>query len=234
LQHALLQDRECLERVAVKIIAFDTSSIACSVALLNGEDILSINKISPKQQTKFILPMIKELLDASSITLTQLDAIAYGCGPGSFTGIRIASSVAQGLGLAAGLPIIPVSSLAALAQTAYLNDRWGNLLVAVDARGNQIYFAVYQVNSVGLVELVGKEKILTFDEEWIPAEGNWYGVGDGWCRYENTLSVERKLQLTAINSSLYSSAHAILKLAENKFAQRLWVEASQASPYYLR
>ncbi|HLB42150.1 MAG TPA: tRNA (adenosine(37)-N6)-threonylcarbamoyltransferase complex dimerization subunit type 1 TsaB [Gammaproteobacteria bacterium] len=218
----------------VKILAFDTSSIACSVALQMGDDIQGIDKIVPMNQAKFILPIIKELLEMFSLTLYQLDAIAFGNGPGSFTGIRISSGVAQGLGLATGLPLIPVSSLAALAQTAYLDKQWEKLLVAVDAKTGQVYFASYQVNSHACVELIGKEEVSVLEKISLPLESGWYGVGDGWLTYDKTLLSTSKLRLTAINSSLYASARAILKQAEIKFNQGDWIEASQANPSYLR
>ena len=119
----------------MKILAFDTSSNACSVALLNGSAVHSSNKTLPMQQAKLILPMIHTLLDECSVGLEELDAIAFGCGPGSsFTGIRIATSVAQGLGFATQKRLISVSSLAALAQTAYLAHGKERVFVAVDAR----------------------------------------------------------------------------------------------------
>lgn len=218
----------------VKILAFDTSSMACSVALQVGDNIKVIDKTIPTNQAKFILPIIKELLEIFSLTLYQLDAIAFGNGPGSFTGIRISSSVAQGLGLATGLPLIPVSSLAALAQTAYLDKQWGKLLVAVDAKTGRVYFASYQVNIRGDVELIGKEEVYLLEEISLPLELGWYGVGNGWLAYEKALFNTSQLRLTAINPSLYASARAILKLAEIKFNQGVWIEASQANPCYLR
>src|SRR5471032_2163673 len=104
----------------MKILAIDTSANACSVALLINNETLSSHKVIPMQQAQLILPMIEELLLTANITLNQLDALAFGCGPGSFTGVRIAASVAQGLAVAHDLPVISVSSLQALAQAAFL------------------------------------------------------------------------------------------------------------------
>src|SRR5690349_9145853 len=134
------------------ILAFDTSTSACTVALQNGDFVSVRHQLAPKQQAQLILPMINELLSSTSLTANELDAIAYGCGPGSFTGIRIASSVAQGIGFAINKPIIPVSSLAALAQTAFLEQQWTRLLVAVDARMGKIYWANYVINPSGIAE----------------------------------------------------------------------------------
>jgi len=216
----------------VKILAFDTSTYVCSVALQDGDHIRLRNQAHPMQQAMCILPMIQELLESSSLTLSQLDAIAYGCGPGSFTGLRIASSVAQGLGFVTGLPVIAVSSLAALAQTAFLTHRWEKLLIAVDARSNQIYFATYEVNAEGYVELIGDEKILPSDQ--LPsARADWYGVGNGWHHDCDASTKTSSIGLKAINSSLNLSAHAILILAQIKFARGDWLAGAQALPCYL-
>ena len=131
----------------MKILAIETSSHACSVALLNEDKVKISHIISPMQQAKLILPMIDELLKSSALTLNDLDAIAYGCGPGGFTGVRIAASVAQGLGFAVKLPIIPISSLAVMAEAAFLERQWRKLLVAVDARADQIYWIEHVTES---------------------------------------------------------------------------------------
>lgn len=215
----------------MKILAFDTSSYSCSVAIQHGDDIRSLDQPIPMQQAKFILPMIQELLKASSLSLSQLNAIAFGCGPGSFTGIRIASSVAQGLGLVTGLPLISVSSLAALAQTAYLTEQRKKLLVSIQARMNQVYFAAYQVNQRDCVELVGKEEILFLDQLPLPLEPDWYGIGNGWLNYNNRGVAH--LPLHAINPSLSLNARAVLMLAQIKFEQGDWGNAFLAHPCYL-
>ena len=143
----------------MKMLAFDTSAGACSVALLNNESVEISHIVAPMQQAKLLLPHIQNLLNQAGLALKDLDAIAYGQGPGSFTGIRIAASVAQGLGYASGLPIVPVSSLAILAQTAFLEEKWDKCLVAVDARTEQVYWAHYVANNSGLMELKAKYRI---------------------------------------------------------------------------
>ena len=115
----------------MKILAFDTSTSACSIALLNHEQITSFHEIAPMQHTKIILPQIKQLLLNAKLELNQLDAIAYGCGPGSFTGIRIANSIAQALAFAQDKPLIQISSLAVLAQSAYATQGWENVWVCL-------------------------------------------------------------------------------------------------------
>src|SRR5690348_12267838 len=131
----------------MKLLALDTSSIACSVALLLDGDVHYLHKIAPMQQAKLILSMIEELLKTHSLKVNHLDAIAYGCGPGSFTGLRIACSVAQAFGLAADKPLIPISSLAALAQATYIEHQEKKVLAAIDARMDQIYWAAYELQN---------------------------------------------------------------------------------------
>lgn len=223
----------------MRLLAFDTSSAACSVALLDttkpaGEQIASLHQIMPMQQGKLILPSIQSLLETSKLTLNDLDAIAYGCGPGSYTGIRIASSVAQGLGLTTTLPVIPVSSLAAIAQSAFLEHEWASLLVALDARMGEVYWAKYTVGSDGLVELEGLEEVSNPDQIGAPFTGiNWYGVGDGWAKYEEQFKNRLGFLPISINTNQLPTAEAVLMLARKKFEQEEWVKASEAVPVYL-
>jgi len=216
----------------VKILAFDTSSSVISIALQNEEELVFFDQVAPLQHTQLILPKIKSMLDSCDISLNQLDAVAYACGPGSFTGIRIASSVVQGIGLATSLPIVPVSSLAVLAQTAYLEQQWTNLLVALDARMDQVYWAVYQTNAHGIVELFGEEQVLFPDQTIINNKClDWYGVGDGWDRYQTILS---KHGARRIAKEQQPDARALLSLAKIKLKNGDWVASCDAIPVYLR
>lgn len=223
----------------VKLLAFDTSSSACSVALMDtakdsNNQVTFLHKIMPMQQGRLILPMIQALLGASKLSLSDLDAIAYGCGPGSFTGIRIASSVAQGIGFSVKkCQVIPISSLAAIAQTAYVEQQWEYLLTALDARMGQVYWASYIVNQQGTVELRDKESIYLPKEVPPPdLTKKWYGVGDGWATYGDILN--NHLGLKAMNTAQVPTATAILQLAKVKYEQREWVRPSHAVPVYLR
>jgi len=219
----------------MNILAFDTSSHACSVALECNHQVKLLHQVAPMQHAKLILPMIQELLDAFSIKLQDLDAIAYGCGPGSFTGLRIGSSVVQGLSVVAECPIISVSSLAILAQTAYLTHQWRHLLVAVDARMDQLYWANYAVNSKGYVELAGQE-ILTAPEK-IPIPLNpqdCYGIGDGWGKYKDKLAQQLGLSSINLDAAQSPMATALLQLAHVKFAASDFISPEEAIPTYLR
>lgn len=213
----------------MKILAVETSSIFCSVGLLIDEHISTLDRKLPMEQAQHILPMIDELLILNKIDLKQLDALAFGCGPGSFTGIRIATSVIQGLGFALNLPIIPISSLAALAQSAYQDLGWKKLLVNIDARMHEVYWGAYTVEN-GFVSLVDKEIVIKPAELTFPNSSEWYGVGDGWNVYRNQI----KYHPLAIDNNRFPSALGVLELAKLKYKQKEWVSAIEALPIYLR
>lgn len=232
----------------MNILAFETSSFACSVALQNGDHVELRHEVVPMQQAQRILSTIKEVLDVCSLTVNDLDAVAYGNGPGSFTGIRIANTVAQGLGFAANLPLIQISSLAALAQTAFIEQQKTHLLVSLDARMDQVYWAQYQIDQSdsgsrasarddGLAELIGKERLCVPGEvkiEKIAVDTKWFAVGDGWEKYGTELIESLGFQPEMLTSPLFPTAEAVLQLAIPKLNKKEWVEASAAIPAYLR
>ena len=132
----------------VTLLALDTATEACSVALLRGGEKTHLAQFAQREHTKHILPMVDEILVQSGITLRQVDALVFGRGPGSFTGVRIGAGIAQGLAFGADLPVIPVSNLAAMAQAAYAKYQAENVLTAIDARMNEVYFAQWQAQKV--------------------------------------------------------------------------------------
>lgn len=249
----------------MKLLAFDTSSTACSVALLidgqnQEEHIQALHANAPRQQAQLILSMIQELLQPFGLRFTDLDAVAFGCGPGSFTGIRIASSVAQGIGFAAQLPLIQISSLAAVAQAAYDQFRWTTLLTALDAHMEQVYFAIYETNNRGLVEIRGEEKVycaagMKLTNHWIytterthaidwdiakvdvkignKGEKNIAGIGNGWSSYAASLIDGLGFEPQMIEPAVLPTATAILKLAKEKVLIKDWISAAEVRPAYL-
>jgi tRNA threonylcarbamoyladenosine biosynthesis protein TsaB len=213
----------------VKLLSLDTSTHACSAALFIDGEILECFELTPKAHTKLLLPMISSLLDQAQLNLTQLDALAFGCGPGSFTGLRIATGVVQGLAFGADLPVVPVSTLAALAQKI-LPDL---AFVATDARIGEIFWGVYQKNAAGFMELVGNEAVLPVSEIMFPNQ-NAVGIGSGWQVYENELIERTKNLVLEIHSDVLPSATEIAKLGVYGFQCGLSVAAEQAQPVYLR
>lgn len=213
----------------MKCLAIETSSIACSVALAIDDEIFALHRIAPQQQSQMILPMIDELLTSKNIALNQLDALAFGCGPGSFTGVRIATSVTQGLAYALNLPVIPISSLAALAQTAYQEKGYEKLLVAVDARIQEVYWGAYEVNHKGLVMLHGNEHV-SRPEEIVMLNNSWAGIGNAWEVYKDDI-IQKPITLY---SSGLPTAFGVAQLAKEKYHQQSWLNAADVHPTYLR
>ncbi|PRI54099.1 tRNA threonylcarbamoyladenosine biosynthesis protein TsaB, partial [Haemophilus influenzae] len=123
------------------LLALDTSTEACSVALLYRGEKTHINELAQRTHTKRILPMIDEILANSGLGLNQVDALAFGRGPGSFTGVRVGAGIAQGLAFGADLPVIPISNLTAMAQAAFELHQAENVVAAIDARMNEVYFS---------------------------------------------------------------------------------------------
>ncbi|AKU63910.1 hypothetical protein ADJ80_09200 [Aggregatibacter aphrophilus] len=132
----------------VTLLALDTATEACSVALLRGGEKIHLEQLAQREHTKHILPMVDQVLAQAGITLNQVDALAFGRGPGSFTGVRIGAGIAQGLAFGANLPVIPISNLAAMAHAAYVQYQAETVLSAIDARMNEVYFAQWQAQKV--------------------------------------------------------------------------------------
>jgi tRNA threonylcarbamoyladenosine biosynthesis protein TsaB len=174
----------------MKLLAIDTSSDACSVALQVGENISEKHVVEPRAHTRILVPMIDELLRGAGIELAELDALVLGNGPGSFIGMRIGASVAQGICYGAGLKIIPVSSLAAIAAEAIEAHGVDQVLVAQDARMHEVYLGRYQSDADGLPLASGDEEIRgigIFDD----LGDNYVAAGGAWQKFPELLDVNR-------------------------------------------
>lgn len=219
----------------MNILAIETSSVACSVALQFNGQRHSQHKIAPMQQTNLLLPMIDEVLKSAGASLQQINAIAFGAGPGSFTGMRIASSVTQGLAFSANLSVIPISSLAAIAQAAHMaKPQYPSYLVAVDARMGQIYWAHYVANGT-LVLLQDQEQLLLPTQVIVTKEilENSIGVGDGWNLYQDQLTQPLGFAPKALNGQQLPTAEAVLELALRKSSENNTLTPTEALPSYL-
>ena len=138
------------------LLALETATEACSAALAVDGDIRERFEVAPRGHSELILPMVDELMAEADISIEQVDAIAFGRGPGAFTGLRIAVGVTQGIAFGADLPVVPVSTLAALAQGSESNS----VLAAIDARMDEVYWGAYQRSSAGLMTLCGEEAVI--------------------------------------------------------------------------
>ena len=217
----------------MKILALDCSTEACSVALLdNGELLAEEFTLAPREHTQRLLPMVDGLLAASEIGLQQLDAIAFGRGPGSFTGLRICLSVVQGLAFGGDLPVIPVSTLAALAQTGVMSALVPDgalVLSALDARMDEIYWGLYrQVD--GLVVLEGEEQLSPPERLSLPVSTTGQpciALGSGW-NYAQRIPAAADVAMA--DSQLLPRASAVALLAQSGPL----LQADEALPTYLR
>lgn len=188
-------------------------------------------RVAPGQQhSARILSMIDELLGDAGLRLQHLDALAFGRGPGLFTGLRIGTGVAQGLAFGADLPVVPVSSLAALAQ----GEEAAHVLTALDARMSQVYWAAYERNIEGLVEQVGSESVVAPADVPLPQTHMWVGVGSGWDRYADVLAARLGPRLERWRSGRYPRASDVARLAVAGFKRGQAVSAEQALPVYIR
>jgi tRNA threonylcarbamoyladenosine biosynthesis protein TsaB len=218
----------------MKLLALDTSHSACSIAIMIDDEIKATHHIAPMQQAQLVLPMIEELLLTNGITLKDLDALAFGQGPGSFTGVRIAASVMQGLAFATELPLINISSLAATAQATFNDTGWKKLMVGTDARIKEVYWGLYEVNNSGLVELIGTEKVCAPESIPTPESKDWYAIGNAWQEYREKMLEQLHFSPIEIDVTRMPTASAVAVLAKEKFLKKDWPASIDAMPVYLR
>ncbi|MGB3727067.1 MAG: tRNA (adenosine(37)-N6)-threonylcarbamoyltransferase complex dimerization subunit type 1 TsaB [Glaciecola sp.] len=216
----------------MNILAIDTATEACSVALLKGEQVDAIFDVIPQQQSQQILPMIDTLLTKHNLNVSDLSAIAYGRGPGSFTGVRIATSTVQGLALGANLPVVEVSTLAAMAQQNYEQHGFEHSVVMIDARMQEVYFAQYSVEN-GLVKLRNNETVCPPETAYAyMQEAEPFALaGTG---YEAYSEIFREIKALSPIKVHYPNAQYMLKLAKHAFEQNKCVSVENITPVYLR
>ena len=221
----------------ITLLALDTSTEACSVALWHKGEKTHLDELAQRTHTKRILPMVDELLANSGINLKQVDALAFGRGPGSFTGVRVGAGIAQGLAFGADLPVIAVSNLTAMAQAAFELYQAENVAAAIDARMNEVYFSqvkrekvrselgeFFQWNPVIEEQVCQPEKVLEQLSDLTA-----YRVGTGWAAYP-------QFKDSGLEGSdiILPSAQYMLELALTDYAQNKVISALEIEPVYLR
>lgn len=216
----------------MNLLAIETATEACSVALLHGGALTGRSELAPRRHAELVLPMAESLLSESGIQRKQLDAIAVGQGPGAFTGVRLAISVAQGLALALDIPVVPVSSLAALAMQAPQNG--AAVLAAIDARREEIYAGTFQFGPDGLVEPLGLEHVLAASDLVLPEAEAWNVLGTGWSAYGDAIRERLPSPPRWTDGDRYPQARDVARLAAPLFAAGKGVPPEQALPVYLR
>lgn len=220
----------------MNLLAIDTATEACSAALYCMGEIRERFELAPRRHAQELLPMIDSLLTEAGISKRAIDAIAVGRGPGAFTGVRLAISTAQGLALALDRPVLPISSLAALAQPALdAVPEHTPIIAAIDARMGEVYAGVYRGDSHGLVRLLGDEAVgPVATVPWALAPQSPYAiVGTGWAAFRE--QIEKRLGSPVYaDATRYPRASAVLKLAIPRYRQGLALDPECLVPSYLR
>jgi len=213
----------------MKLLVLDTSTEWCSAALWLDSVIQARRVLAEQRHSSLLLPMVDELLRESDVTLRQLDGIAYGAGPGSFTGLRIACAVTQGLAFGADLPVAGVSTLESIAQQTGA-DR---VLTVLDARMAEVYWAAYRREGEGW-HAVSEPQLALPESVAVPAAGKWIGAGNGFAALGAVLRPRLAPQLVRIDDILMPDAAAMAPLAAAAFARGEGMDAALAAPIYLR
>lgn len=221
------------------ILALDTSTEACSVALLHAGETREDFAIIPRQHAAELLPRVEKLLSDSGVSLSALDAIAFGRGPGSFTGLRIAAGVTQGLAFGLDIPVLPVSTLAALAWQSYQENGIEYVLGCLDARIEEVYWGAFSVNDEG-VSACSEEQLcrpeamdINTIRQGMPTAGMWSGAGNGW-QFREAMPSTLQALLQRVSGQELPRAFAIARLGLREYREGRAISAELAAPIYLR
>lgn len=222
------------------ILALDTSSDNCSVALLHGDSLSMVCEPAPRSHTQLVLPMVKRVISEQATSMNDLQAIAFGCGPGSFTGIRIGTGVAQGLAYGLSCPIYPVSNIKALALQSYLEHKVSKVLVAIDARMDEVYWALCRVDVFGesdyRVELETPETVTAPEQVLLDCgkdNEQVVGIGSGF-DYVQRFPESLLVRMASFDASQRPKADTICLLAKDLIAQGEKGAIDDALPSYVR
>jgi tRNA threonylcarbamoyladenosine biosynthesis protein TsaB len=212
----------------MRFAAIETSGDWCSVALWRDGEVASIERRAPNRHSELALPMLEKLLADAGLTASELDGVAFGAGPGSFTGLRIACGLAQGLAFARGLPVIAISSFEAIAQES--GD--ARVVACIDARMREVYYSALERHGgkhSSWREVVPGQCVAPQDATPPPGEG-WAGGGNGFQAYPEFLSGK----ILRRKPEVHPTAFAVAQLAAPRFAAGEGIDAALAAPVYLR
>lgn len=213
----------------MKLLVLDTSTEYCSAALWLDGRIQARRVLAGQQHSSLLLPMVDELLHESGFSLSQLDGIGYGAGPGSFTGLRIACAVTQGLALGAGLSVVGVSTLESIAEQTGA----GSVLTVLDARMAEVYWAAYRREGADW-RVVCEPRLALPESVSVPEGGEWVGAGNGFAALGEVLRPRLTAQLARIDDAIMPDAAAMAPLAVRAFERGDGMDAALAAPIYLR
>jgi tRNA threonylcarbamoyladenosine biosynthesis protein TsaB len=215
------------------LLALETATDQCSAALYCDGVMHARSLHAPRRQAEILLPLLDELLAETGVARSGIDAIAFGRGPGAFTGVRLAVAVAQGLALALDRPLLSVSTLAALALAA--PDEAMTILAVLDARMGEIYAGAFRRSGADALQLIGAESVGPAEALVLPQATSWFGVGSGWNAYATALRARLgTTSLSGMDAAAQPEAAAIARLAVPLFATDGGLPAAHALPVYLR
>lgn len=215
------------------ILGIETATDACSVAVITPTQSYNLFVIEPQAHAKLLLGMVDQICGQAGITLKDIDAFAFGCGPGSFTGVRIAASVVQGLAFGVNKPVIGVSSLQALAQQAFNVHSYEHVVALLDARMQEVYYGSYSVNAIGLV-MPNLEDMLKNPAELTVADAAaCIAVGTGIAAYSEIIK-HRNPDLIIDTTLLHPRAQEIVQLAVDLYNRGKILQPNEAIPTYIR
>lgn len=215
----------------MKLLALETATDACSVALAVDGGIAQRHEVAPRRHTELLLPMVRELCAGAGVSPGDLDAIALGVGPGAFTGVRIAAAVAQGLAWAHDLPVVEVSTLAALAQGGHRLTGAQDWLATLDARRGELYWAHYRIED-GLAVATSDEQVTPPSAVALPAAPGWRVAGTGWAAYAPAMA--GRWPNLASPAPVLPEARDVAVLGLARLAAGDVVTAAAIAPTYLR
>lgn len=217
----------------MRILALDTATEACSVALWVDGDVLERGSVPVRGHAELLLPMVQEVLAAAGTALTALDAIAFGRGPGAFTGVRIAAGAAQALAFGLDRPVVPVSDLQALALRASREHGATLIIACLDARMAEVYAASFEISPDGVPRGLDGERVLAPEALRAPRDGKWFGAGHGF-RAHAGLAAGLGIGPERVAAGLLPAAGDVARIAAVEFAAGHAVAPEQALPVYLR
>ncbi len=213
----------------MKILALDTSTEYCSVALWQDGVVIERCELVGQKHSEMLIAMLDGVLQDAGVGIQELDGIAFGSGPGSFTGVRIACGVTQGLALGGGLPVAGICTLLAIAQATGQSK----VIAALDARMGEIYCAAYEKQATGWITVC--EPCLCKPEEAPQVEGEgWFAAGSGFAAFADALQQRYAGQLSGVDGTVIPQAAAIAVLGAAQFALGLGADVAEAQPFYLR
>lgn len=218
----------------MKVLAIDTSTEACSAALYMDGELIERFLIAPRKHIELLKPMVDEVMTEAEVDVSDLTGLAFGAGPGSFAGLRVACAFIQGIGSGLNIPVVPVSSLEAMARQVLDNHPDKTVLVILDAKMKEVYWGVYRLEDKEVISVL-PDQVSKLDEvpsfNGIVGLANIIGAGDGWNVVPNWIE---ELKPEFIEKSVYPRAGEIALLSLDDFENGMALDADQVSPIYLR